>query len=198
MTEQNQNSKTKVTAKQRLLDAAAELFYDYGIAATGIDTITAHAGVAKKSLYNNFSSKAQLVAYYLQIRHQQWLGLYQHRLNEAKTPKAQIMAIFLAYQDHAECAYPCGFRGCGLLNAAAELPANAPGRQVVKQHKEEVEGLLAAHLATFFNDDQQKAKQTAKLLSFILEGSIVRAGLEGHSQCLQDAQIMIDQLLDTP
>ena len=43
-------------------------------------------------------------------------------------------------------AYEHGFRGCGLLNAAAELPAGDPGRAVVRAHKEEVEGLLAGHL----------------------------------------------------
>ncbi|MGO1982594.1 MAG: TetR/AcrR family transcriptional regulator, partial [Brachybacterium alimentarium] len=50
------------TAKERLLAAAARLFYADGVHATGIDTITAEAGVARKSLYNNFSSKADLVS----------------------------------------------------------------------------------------------------------------------------------------
>lgn len=45
-------------ARQQLLEAAARRFYADGVAATGIDTITAEAGVAKMSLYNNFSSKA--------------------------------------------------------------------------------------------------------------------------------------------
>ena len=34
----------RVTARQRLLSAAAELFYAEGVGATGIDAITAHAG----------------------------------------------------------------------------------------------------------------------------------------------------------
>lgn len=38
-----------------------------------------------------------------------------------------MMAVFSAYKDHAEYAYENGFRGCGLLNAAAEFPAGAPG-----------------------------------------------------------------------
>lgn len=40
-----------------------------GITATGIDTIARHAGVARKSLYHNFASKAALVAAYLEARH---------------------------------------------------------------------------------------------------------------------------------
>ncbi|WP_434058812.1 TetR/AcrR family transcriptional regulator, partial [Escherichia coli] len=61
-------------ARELLLSAAARLFYANGVAATGIDTITSEAGVAKKSLYNNFSSKAELVAAYLEARHEEWLG----------------------------------------------------------------------------------------------------------------------------
>lgn len=115
-------------ARERLLQAAAELFYDAGISATGIDAIIQRAGVAKQSLYNNFASKAELVATYLEHRHAEWLGLYDKRLEKAASPMDGILAIFDAYRDHAEFAYEHGFRGCGLLNAAAELPAGDPGR----------------------------------------------------------------------
>ncbi|HEY9355907.1 MAG TPA: TetR/AcrR family transcriptional regulator, partial [Arthrobacter sp.] len=40
-------------ARDALLEAAARRFYAFGLTGTGIDTITAEAGVAKKSLYNN-------------------------------------------------------------------------------------------------------------------------------------------------
>jgi AcrR family transcriptional regulator len=58
----------RVPARDRLLKSAAELFYRDGVGATGIDTITAHAGVAKMSLYNNFASKSELVKAYLDAR----------------------------------------------------------------------------------------------------------------------------------
>lgn len=57
------------SARERLLDAAARRFYEDGVHATGIDTITSEAGVAKKSLYNNFSSKAELVSAYMGLLH---------------------------------------------------------------------------------------------------------------------------------
>ncbi|WP_432522735.1 TetR/AcrR family transcriptional regulator, partial [Kineococcus sp. SYSU DK006] len=66
-------------ARERLLQAAARRFYADGITATGIDTITAEAGVAKMSLYNNFASKADLVQAYLQARHEEWLRLHASR-----------------------------------------------------------------------------------------------------------------------
>ena len=67
------------SARERLLNAAQVLFYNDGIGATGIDAIVERAGVAKKSLYNNFASKADLVNQYIEARHAEWLALYEAR-----------------------------------------------------------------------------------------------------------------------
>ncbi|WP_427018872.1 TetR/AcrR family transcriptional regulator [Pseudarthrobacter sp. P1] len=183
-------------ARDRILEAAARLFYADGMGATGIDTITAEAGVAKMSLYNNFSSKADLVAAYLQARHEEWLGLYRARLEQASTPRGRGLAVFDAYADHAGLAYEHGFRGCGLLNAAAELPAGDPGRAVVRRHKEDVEQLLADHLAELLPGHPDRARAVAEHLSLVLEGSMARAGLEGDSRLLQRARRIAADLLE--
>lgn len=183
------------TARQKILDAAATLFYNDGITATGINTVTAKADVAKMSLYNNFSSKGELVEAYIAARHQEWLDLYQKRLEKTKTAKEAILAVFDAYQDHAEFAYEKGFRGCGLLNAAAEFPANSSGRNAVRQHKEQVEAIVAEHLNRLLKDSQ-RVSYIAAQLSFLLEGSMARAGLEGSSRQLQLARQMAEDILD--
>jgi|SRR5690625_4532283 len=167
-------------ARERLLAAAARLFYAHGIAATGIDAITAEAGVAKQSLYNNFASKDELTAAYIERRHREWLELYRARAQAAGSPTARVLAVFDAYTDHARLAYQHGFRGCGLLNAAAELPAGSPGREAVREHKEEVEALLAEHLEAL----APQVAVTAQDLAFLLEGAISRAGLEGTPELL--------------
>ncbi|HCT5554223.1 TetR/AcrR family transcriptional regulator [Acinetobacter baumannii] len=183
------------TARQKILDAAATLFYNDGITATGINTVTAKADVAKMSLYNNFSSKGELVDAYIAARHQEWLDLYQKRLEKTKTAKEAILAVFDAYQDHAEFAYEKGFRGCGLLNAAAEFPANSSGRNAVRQHKEQVEAIVAEHLNHLLKDSQ-RVSYIASQLSFLLEGAMARAGLEGSSRQLQLARQMAEDILD--
>ncbi|MCG6626237.1 TetR/AcrR family transcriptional regulator [Acinetobacter baumannii] len=183
------------TARQKILDAAATLFYNDGITATGVNTVTAKADVAKMSLYNNFSSKGELVDAYIAARHQEWLDLYQKRLEKTKTAKEAILAVFDAYQDHAEFAYEKGFRGCGLLNAAAEFPANSSGRNAVRQHKEQVEAIVAEHLNHLLKDSQ-RVSYIAAQLSFLLEGSMARAGLEGSSRQLQVARQMAEDILD--
>ena len=184
------------TAYDKLLNAARILFYNHGIAGTGIDAIVKRAGVAKKSLYNNFASKDELVAAYLRVRHEEWLALYEKRRQLATAPREQVLAVFKAYEDHAEYAYEHGFRGCGLLNAAAELPAGVPGRQAVREHKEEVEAILASHLAELMNGEANNAGLVAKHFAFLLEGSISRAGLEGNSRCVAQARAIAEQMME--
>ncbi|MDO5706086.1 MAG: TetR/AcrR family transcriptional regulator [Paracoccus sp. (in: a-proteobacteria)] len=176
------------SARDRLLTAAAALFYNDGINATGTDAIIRRAGVARQSLYNNFGTKAGLVAAYLTARHQEWLALYQARLAGAVTPQDRVLAVFDAYQDHAEQDYERGFRGCGLLNAAAELGADHPGRAAVRRHKEQVESLIRDPLAELTGAD--RAAELARHLAFLLEGAITRAGLERRGDCVVQARAM--------
>ena len=184
------------SARARLLAAAAECFYDHGVNGTGIDTITAAAGVAKMSLYNNFASKDDLVLAYLEARHEEWLDLYRRRLAAATDARQRLTAVVDAYVDHAEMAYRNGFRGCGLLNAAAELPAGAPGRQLVRRHKEQVEALLAASLAELDGVLAERVADLAEQLSFLLEGAMARAGLEGDSRRVHRVRELVLQLVD--
>lgn len=184
-------------ARDRLLAAAAARFYADGIAGTGIDTITADAGVAKMSLYNNFASKADLVTAYLGARHAEWLDLYRERLAAAGgDPRARVLAVVDAYADHAHLG-DVRFRGCGLLNAAAELPAGDPGRAVVRAHKEEVEAIVAGHLRDLLPDDPARAARLAEHVAFLLEGAMVRAGLEGDDHRLRRVRALVADLLAT-
>ncbi|MDR2062415.1 MAG: TetR/AcrR family transcriptional regulator [Acinetobacter sp.] len=183
------------SAKQKILDAASTLFYNDGISNTGINSITEKANVAKMSLYNNFATKSDLITCYIEARHQEWLDLYEKRKVQIQTPLDGILAVFDAYQDHAEFAYENGFRGCGLLNAAAEFPAYSPERLAVKNHKDEIEAILAGHLNQLIHD-AERVKELALLLSFLLEGSIARAGLESSSDKVFAAKHMAQRLLE--
>src|SRR5664279_4910680 len=57
------------SARERLMTAADELFYEEGVHTVGIDRVIEHAGVAKGSLYNTFGSKDELIRAYLEGRH---------------------------------------------------------------------------------------------------------------------------------
>ncbi|APT82785.1 TetR/AcrR family transcriptional regulator [Corynebacterium ammoniagenes] len=193
------------TARDKLLHAAGNRFYHHGINATGIDAITTEAGVAKKSLYNNFASKAALVDAYIDHRHQEWLSLYRAREEQATSPAEKVLAVFDAYIAHAMDSYDDGFRGCGLLNAAAEFPAGTPARQAVNEHKQEVEAILAKHLTEHLAEHPteqpsqlstvNQVQQLAEHLSFLLEGAVARAGLEGTPQRLHNARLIAARML---
>src|SRR5699024_4774748 len=160
-------------ARERRLAAASRLFYAHGMTATGIDAVTAKAGVAKMSLYNNFSSKEELMRAYIEARHREWVTLFRSRAEEADSPTARVLAVLVGEGrvvevgvEHASLAYEHGFRGCGLLNAAAELPAGSAGRETVRHHKEQVEQILAEELTHAGAEDPAG---TAEHLSFLLE-----------------------------
>ena len=185
----------RMPARDRLLKAAAELFYANGVGATGIDTITARAGVAKMSLYNNFASKADLVHAYLQNRFEEWQTRLTEALKSASTPEERVLAVFDSYVGYAGLAYEWGFRGCGLLNAAAELSVGDPSREIVAFQKQEVERLFHQYLLELAPDDAARAKEAAEHLSFVLEGAMARAGLDGHDARLKTARRIAVSLL---
>ena len=100
------------------------------------------------------------------------------RTCESTDAKAGVLAVFDAYIDYAELGYEHGFRGCGLLNAAVELPVGSPGRDAVRRHKEQVESILLEHLQVLTTPD--RAAELAAHCALLLEGGTARAGLEGQ------------------
>jgi AcrR family transcriptional regulator len=124
----------RISPRQRLVAAAAELFYRHGIRAVGVDAIAEAAGTNKMTLYRHFASKDELLAEYLREmgkRGDQCWGAY-----EAAHPGdalAQLRAWLGEMADHL--ANPDD-RGCALANAAVELPDKAhPARRVIEELK---------------------------------------------------------------
>ncbi len=131
------------SARERILDAAAELFYREGIRAVGIDTVIAQSGVAKMSLYRNFASKDDLVCAYLERSaqaHARWWDRMAAR--HPDDPKGLLKGLFVALSHWI--AHP-EFQGCPFTNAAAELrdPAN-PARALALAQKRAVRERLRA------------------------------------------------------
>ncbi|HEX4450042.1 MAG TPA: helix-turn-helix domain-containing protein [Kofleriaceae bacterium] len=105
--------------RERLLDAANELFYKEGIQTVGIDRVIDRAGVAKASLYSAFGSKDELARAYLARRHELRQIRIAEMLATRDTPRAKILGI---YDIVAELAANPSFRGCAFVNARAEAP----------------------------------------------------------------------------
>ncbi|MGP3943563.1 MULTISPECIES: TetR/AcrR family transcriptional regulator [Streptomyces] len=126
-------------AARRILDTAAELFYGQGINAVGVDLIAKRSGVTKKTLYDRFGSKEALVAAYLRERDERWRAWLTAEV-EKSPPADRALATFDALALWVARENP---RGCGFVNAAAELPdAGHPARQVIADQKRWLRGYL--------------------------------------------------------
>src|SRR6478752_465100 len=111
-------SAVRPSARERLLAAANELFYNEGVHTVGIDRVIEHAGVAKASLYNTFGSKDELIRSYLTARHEARKERILNRLAALRFPREKILAVF---DDQQEVARTTGFQGCAFIRASAEL-----------------------------------------------------------------------------
>ena len=118
------------SARQRLLDAANELFYEEGVHTVGIDKIIERAGVAKATLYNVFGSKDELIRAYLTGRHEARVERINRALECYESPRDRLLGVFDVLAEL--CADP-GFRGCAFYNASAESPSGGAAEQVSDQ-----------------------------------------------------------------
>ncbi|WP_392673709.1 TetR/AcrR family transcriptional regulator [Streptomyces sp. LN785] len=109
------------TPRERLLAAAADLFYQEGIRSVGIGRLLDRAGVAKASLYDAFGSKDALVAAYLRERHDAMREHFQRAIACHYTPRARVLAPF---DVQAEFAADSTYRGCAFARATAESHAD--------------------------------------------------------------------------
>ncbi|MCF6746672.1 TetR/AcrR family transcriptional regulator [Blastococcus sp. KM273128] len=114
------------TARQRLLSAASELFYESGIAATGVDAVLGRAGVSPATMYAHFAGKDGLVAAYLEERHRRWREVWDEVLAEEGDHRERLLSVFEALARYRRRTGDR--RGCGFQAAATELPADHPGQ----------------------------------------------------------------------
>ena len=103
--------------RERLLAAANELFYREGVHTVGIDRVIERAGVAKATLYSTFGSKDELIAAYLESRHDAMRERMRRAIARRRSPRARLLAPF---DIQAELAADEAYRGCAFANATAE------------------------------------------------------------------------------
>src|ERR1051325_849825 len=104
----------QVPLRQRLLEIASDLFYRKSIRAVGVEEIVKQAGIAKISLYRNFTSKDELVVAYLQDRNvAYWKEIDEVLAAHPNDPRKQLKDL-MTYV--AERSTVPGYRGCPFIN----------------------------------------------------------------------------------
>ena len=121
---------SSANARERILSAAGSLFYCEGIHATGVERIAAEAHASKRTMYQHFPSKPQLVEEYLRGIHDTGGMPNEKALDTGGlTPRNRLLAIFDGPPTDR-------FRGCPFHNAAVESAGALPSTDaIVRNHK---------------------------------------------------------------
>ncbi|MBZ6139067.1 TetR/AcrR family transcriptional regulator [Streptomyces olivaceus] len=159
----------KLPPRERILDAAEELFRSEGIRRVGVQAIAERAGTTKMAIYRHFGTKDALVAEWLRIVADDYQAAFDRvEADFPDRPREQILGLarFIA-----EGLPEISHRGCPFINSLAELPDRShPARQVIEEHKaRQTRRLTGMCVRAALPDPEQAAAQ----ITFVLEGAQV-------------------------
>ena len=162
----------KPGARDRLIAAAERLFYAEGIHAVGVDRLCAEAEVSKRSLYQHFAGKDDVVAAMLQSQADKFAA----QVPRDGSPRERVLAVFSALDEAADSP---DFRGCPFVGAATELKdRDHPAVRIAGEAKKTLTAYFAqAARAGGARDVELLALQ----LTLIFDGASAYATLRGGS-----------------
>lgn len=163
------------TADQ-ILNAALSEFYEHGFHATGVDQLSASAGVTKRTLYRHFPSKEALIEAVLQTRDEQFVGRMRAFI---EVYPVEIRPC--AYLDFlAAWGQESDFHGCMFINAAAEYAATSATPHIqAKAHKTRI----LEYLKQICREaNVTESDQFALQLFLVGEGLIVSTQVGGYDE----------------
>ncbi len=180
-------SRPMTPAGERLLATASELFYRRGIHAVGVDLIAEQAGTTKKTLYDRFGSKDNLVALYLRTRFERWQAFVDERLAAVEPGPGRVLAAF----DVLEEWLAGNVCGCAFVNANAEIGrTDHPGVAVIRAEKQ--------WMRERYEELAREAGLPASLgahLHLLHEGAIVALTAGGQEDAVANAKSAVRELL---
>ncbi|HMN38822.1 MAG TPA: TetR/AcrR family transcriptional regulator [Hyphomicrobium sp.] len=179
--------------KDRILETACDLFYREGINAVGVEAIAAGALTNKMTLYRHFRSKDDLiVAYVTRIADQGDAAWEQLDEQYRHAPEKRLNA----WVDYVEDALSNRFqRGCALANAAVELPAGHPARDVIEAYKERKrKSLVQLFTAARYRQPQKLADE----VFLLFEGARISLQCGGKIPATRVVSMLRDLLSHAP
>lgn len=154
--------------RERIVEAAADLFYAQGLRAVSADKIIERAGITKVTFYRHFPSKDDLIVAYLE-RRAAWERGAILGASEAAHGNVDETVRLVSEGIGREACTP-GFRGCPFINAAAEYAdADHPVRKVVEEHRAWFRSMLEKLTASIGIDDPAVAEE----LMMLRDGAMV-------------------------
>jgi AcrR family transcriptional regulator len=185
-------SSERVAARDRLLAAADELFYEGGIHTVGIDRVIERAGVAKATLYDTFGSKDALICAYLEARHAARKARLSASLERYDDPLERVLGVFDAM---AELMKSKGFRGCAFTRAGSESAPTSGVRAACETARSWMRELFA-QLVRDAGVPSDRVEALAVQLSILYDGASVMGQIEGSPRAAMAARDAARVLLD--
>jgi AcrR family transcriptional regulator len=181
-------------ARQRILDATAELVTAGGLGAATPAAIAERAGAGKMSLYRHFSGKDELVAEALAERD---LGYRAWLVGDPEdgTPHERLLALFDRVARRADRG-GSSFIGCPYVSARLGLPDDDhPASPVVAAHKD---GMLRELAALLTEIGVPNPEHRAQVVLMLLDGAVVHAVIGGNGDPLREARAALPALISAP
>ena len=123
-----------LSTRERIVEAATELFYAQGVRAVSADKIIGRAGITKVTFYRHFRTKDDLVVAYLERQAERERTDVAATLARADGDADEAIRLFAESVGAVSCMP--GFRGCPFINAAAEYAdQDHPVRRTVAAHR---------------------------------------------------------------
>jgi AcrR family transcriptional regulator len=176
--------------RERLLEAAERLTYREG-ASVGVAALLKEANVARRSLYEHFGGKDELLAEVLRGAAVKDLDAYRAAMSDAgQDPAGRILAIF----DHLEAAATTeGFRGCRYLGAELALQdPEHPVHAVARAYRAELHQLIQDELVRL---GHAEAAYDAERIMFLIEGTLASATTRPEARPARIAADLAAQIL---
>jgi AcrR family transcriptional regulator len=111
--------RTDIAPRERILRTAADLFFQQGYRATGINEVIEKSEVAKATFYNHFPTKEDLCLAYLQDRNTSEYEAITAFVRDQDTPGERFLAVIESVEPWLKANR---LRGCAFLNMVAEIP----------------------------------------------------------------------------
>ncbi len=111
--------RSDIAPRERILSTAADLFFQQGYRATGINEVIEKSGVAKATFYNHFPTKEDLCLAYLQDRNTSEYEAITAYVRDHDSPRERLLAVIESVEPWLQANR---LRGCAFLNMVAEIP----------------------------------------------------------------------------
>ncbi|MFS8199761.1 TetR/AcrR family transcriptional regulator [Streptomyces sp. CWNU-52B] len=168
-------STDKTSTRDRLLDAAMELFYRDGVS-LGVEALCRAAGVSKRSMYQLFASKDEVLAASLERRAPEYGRMLHLGPEDPRPPRERILYVF---EQLERASVADDYRGCPFLSAMVELKNPEHPASVVALR---VKGrLVEAFRADAEHGGAHDPDLLARQLTLVFDGASARAGAKAET-----------------